>query len=465
MTRRVPRDKVRDRAEKQAMKTNLSSKEKKTIAAILIASFLIKLVLAFTLTADIRSDSLDYQSLAKNIITTGEYSLDGKPTASSTIGYPLFLSGIYSLTGADQLWARLAQSVIEVFTCLLFLFFCMNYLDTRKSIIALSVYAFFPSNILYTQTILSETLFALLALIIIVYFLNEKIDSKIFLIGMVAGYAVLVRSSFVFALAVIPLFLLFNGRKLFEGYKHKRIKRGIQYSILFFIGAVIVVAPWLIRNKIVLNTFAIGTHGGSTFWSGSNPDATGTWYHKIEDTNPIFNIADEAERDKKFYQEGLKYAVNNPHKFAILGFKKLGYLFSSERMILLYFAKNENRARTSSEVYASINPFLIALINIPYFIVMLLGTWGLLMIKRKRFIVYGMILAWLFIFFIFVALARYHYVLIPFFIMGTVKFIYEYRQGFKGALRSMPVTYKISAAVFNLFLLAVWTSEFYLMYK
>ena len=103
---------------------------------------------------------------------------------------------------------------------------------------------------------------------------------------MIAGYAVLVRTSFTFALMVIPLFLFFENRKLFEGYKKKRFKRAVRYSVLFFTGSVMVIAPWIIRNKIVLNTYSIGTHGGSTFWSGSNPDATGTWYHRIEDTNP-----------------------------------------------------------------------------------------------------------------------------------------------------------------------------------
>jgi 4-amino-4-deoxy-L-arabinose transferase-like glycosyltransferase len=439
----------------------VSKKDKRTVALIIIAALVIKIVLAFTLSADLRSDSLDYHKLAISMLKTGEYSLNGKPTASSTIGYPLFIAGVYAITGADQLYARIAQSILEILTCFIFFLFCLKFFDTRRSIISLAVFSFFPSNILYTQTLLSETLFGLLALIILYYFYSDNINWKILLIGLLAGYAFLVRSSFLFSMAVFPLALFVYGRKYFEGFKSKRIKRGIQYSLLFGFGIAIVVLPWLIRNKIVLNTFSTGTHGGSTFWSGSNPEATGTWYHKIEDTNPIFNIQDEAERDKAFYKAGVDYALKNPHKFLILGVKKLVYFFSSERMVLLYFTPDEGKARTSSEVYKSINPLIIALVNLPYFAVMLLGTWGLMLIKKRRFILYGYIFSWLLTFFIFVALARYHYVLIPLFVMGTVKFASEHRFRLGG----FSIKQKIFGFAVCIFFVAIWGVEFYLIYK
>jgi len=210
-----------------------------------------------------------------------------------------------------------------------------------------------------------------------------------------------------------------------------------------------------------MNTFTIATQGGFTFWSGSNPDATGTWYYKIEDSNPLFKIEDEAIRDKEFYKLGLDYAIHNPHKFLITGVKKLGYLFSSERLILLYFTKVDSTGKTSTDVYRSINPFWIALFNIPYMIIMLFGIWGLLALKKKRFFIYGFIFTWMLTFFIFVALARYHYVLIPFFVIGTIKLISEYRTIF----RELNIPKKIIGVCFSLFLIVVWTGEFYLLYK
>ncbi len=437
------------------MKNSTENKSvNKVLWSIISLSLLIKILLAFFLPSEIRSDSLVYHSLAQSIINTFTYSFEGKLTGVIAPGYPIFLSGLYFIFGPEQFYVKIIQSVLEIFTCYLFYKVCLNYFDNKKSLITLSIFAFFPSNILFSQTILTEPLFGFLAILLLFFVLKDNFLKYVFLIGLIWGYAILIRSSFAPSILLIPLFLLF--------YKRKEINvSGVaKYSLLFFIGAFLVISPWLMRNKAVLNTFTIATQGGFTFWSGSNPNATGTWYHKIEDTNPLFNIEDEALRDKEFYKLGIDYALQNPHKFLITGIKKLGYLFSSERMIVLYFTKGDGKESTSTQVYKSVNPLLIAFINIPYFIVMSLGLWGLLMMKKKMFFIWGMIFSWLFTFFMFVALARYHYVLVPFFIIGTVYFIYSYKTEFKDIAKWK----KATAVLFNLFLLGVWGAEFYLLY-
>lgn len=440
----------------------LTSSTKKYLYIILFSAFIIKIFLVFTLPAEIRSDSLDYQNIAINIAKFGEYAFEpGKPTANFSCGYPLFLAGIYKLFGSDQTPVRLVNSFLEIITVIFFFLICLKFFDEKWSLIALTIFAFFPSNILFSQTVLTEPVFGMLAVILLYYCLNEQINNKIFFIGLIWGYAVLIRSSFSLSIFLMLIFIFKYRQELFEGFKIKRMKRVFQYSFLFLFGLSIVITPWLIRNKIVLNTFTIATQGGFTFWSGSNPNATGTWYYKIEESNPMFDIKDEVERDKAFYKEGINYALSNPHKFIITGFKKIGYLFSSERLILLYFTQGDAAGKTSTDVYKSINPFLTALVNIPYFTVMLMGIWGLLAFKKKTFFLYGFIITWMITFFLFVALARYHYVLIPFFVLGTAKLLSEG----KSIWNELNIIKKIIAIVFNLFLLGIWTSEFYLMYK
>jgi len=440
----------------------LSAPQKKYLFLILLSAFIIKLILVFSLPAEIRSDSLDYHRIAVNLVKFGEYSFEaGKPTGNFACGYPLFLAGVYKIFGTEQMWVRIVNSLLEIITGIFFFLISMKFFDEKWSLISLAIFTFFPSNILFSQTVLTEPVFGMLAVILLWYCLNGVIDNKIFFIGLLWGYAVLIRSSFSLSLFLMLIFIFKYRRQLFEGFKTKRIKRVIQFSLIFIFGASFVIAPWLIRNKNVLGTFTIATQGGFTFWSGSNPNATGTWYYKIEESNPMFNITDEVERDRAFYKEGIDYAIHNPHKFIITGFKKIGYLFSSERLILLYFTQGDKAGMTSTDVYKSINPLFLALVNIPYFAVMLLGIWGLLAFRKQKFFLYGFIITWMITFFMFVALARYHYVLIPFFVLGTVKLLSDRRIIWK----ELSLSKKIIAIAFNVFLLGVWASEFYLMYK
>jgi hypothetical protein len=441
--------------------STIETKYNKYIFIILGAALVFKLIFAFAVTMELRSDSMEYDTLAKNMINLGEYAFDGKPTARLSCGYPLFIYIVYSIFGSEQLMVKIIQSFLEIFTGLLFYFVCRFYFNPKYSVFGLLIFTFLPANLLYSQTVLTESLFGLFSMFLFYYCLKEKIDWKIIFVGIIWGYSILIRTSFVLSVFLIPVFFIIYRKKIFTGYSHTRIKKIILYSLLFFAGVLLCLSPWLIRNKNVVGSYTLATQGGYTFWSGSNPEATGTWYHNIEESNPLFKNTDEVARDREFYKLGFDYAIHNPHKFFITGIKKIGYLFSSERLILLYFKTQQEGNKTSTEVYKSINPFFIALVNIPYFIILLLGLWGIFMLKEKTFFIYGFIASWIITFFLYVALSRYHYVLIPFFVIGTVKFLKDY----KFELKKLSKLKIISASAFNLFLLVVWFIEFYLLYK
>lgn len=437
--------------------STLTKNEKNYLLLILALSFCIKLVLAFTIEVELRSDSMVYDVLAKNLIEFGEYSFEGKLTALLISGYPFFLAGIYSVFGTDQVFVKIIQSLLEIATCYLFFLCALRFFDKKFSLIALAIFAFFPSNILFSQTVLTEPLFGLLQMSLLYLCLCGKPGKNVFFIGLLWGAAIMVRSSFALSVILIPLYYFYKRKEIFTGSLTPVIKN----TALFILGVFIFLAPWLIRNQLTMGSFTLATQGGFTFWSGSNPDATGSWYYKIEESDPLFNEQDEVKRDKEFYRRGIDYAVHNPHKWLITGIKKLGYLFSSERMIVLYFIDDPGGEQTSTQVYKSANPLFNAVVNIPYFIVMLLGTWGLLAFRKNTFFIYGFILTWMATIFIFVALARYHYVLIPFFVLGTANTLYLGKMLFA----EMNLTRKVIAAGFSLFLLGVWVSEFYLLLK
>lgn len=434
--------------------TGLTTKEKKLLYLILASGFFIKLILAFTVNTPLKSDSVTYHKLALSILS-GQYEIDGRTTAFVVCGYPAFLSAIYYVFGEGQFWIKLIQSLLEIFSGLLFFKISLKFFDVRNSLLSLCIFTFLPSNILFSQTILTEPLFGFLYLLVILLTLKDDIFKGIFLTGVAFGFAIMVRSSFSFAVLLIPLYLFIERKNLFEKNVFGNVAK---YSVIFFAGVFIILSGWIIRNKVVMNSFTLATQGGSTLWEGNNPQANGTWNPEAVNSNPLFENPDEVYREKEFYRQAREFILNNPVKFLTLGVKKLGYLFSSERMIVLYFT-DSSPGETSTEVYRSVSVWILLLVNIPYFVIMIMGTWGLIMLDRHRFFVFGFIAMWLVTIFIFVGLARYHYVLIPFFVLGTVNF-FIHRKTYAGQLSLIKKTVAIA---FTIFLISVWVSEVYLM--
>lgn len=428
---------------------------KKLLLLILLSALLLRLLLLFIDTQPLRSDSLTYHNIALSILN-GEYSLEGRSTALVVPGYPIFLAGIYSLFGDGQPGVRLVQSFLDVLTCYLFFLVCRKFFDEKYSLIALSVFAFFPSNALYTQSVLTESLFGLFAMLVFLNVLRGSVDNRILLTGVLFGAAILVRSSFSISVLLVPLFLFIYKQQLFGS--GAAIKPAM-YSLFFITGVTIMLSPWMIRNKQVMGAFTLATQGGSALWEGNNPEATGTWNKQVADANVLFDDPDEIGREKEFRKQAVDFILSNPVRFIELGFRKLGYLFSSERMALLYFMDSP-AGKTSTQVYKTVNPIYLAVVNIPYFIVMLTGAWGLLMPFRHKFFVVGFISAWMITMFVFVAVPRYHYVLIPFFVIAAINLL----QRGLGSIRALPLGSKLAGIVFTIFLLGVWISEFYLLY-
>ena len=102
----------------QALRS-LTKTEKYYLFLILALSFSIKIVLALTVHVELRSDSMVYDALAKNIVNLGEYSFEGRPTALLIPGYPIFLSIIYFIFGSGQLIVKIIQSSLDILTCFL----------------------------------------------------------------------------------------------------------------------------------------------------------------------------------------------------------------------------------------------------------------------------------------------------------------------------------------------------------
>src|SRR5262245_33664324 len=83
-----------------------------------------RISIAYFLASDEAGDGVVYARLARNMLEQGVYSVEEEAPFSPTFvrvpGYPLFLSGVYSVFGHDNNTAvRVMQGVIDTGTCVL----------------------------------------------------------------------------------------------------------------------------------------------------------------------------------------------------------------------------------------------------------------------------------------------------------------------------------------------------------
>ena len=97
-------------------------------------------------------------------------------------------------------------------------------------------------------------------------------------------------------------------------------------------------APWAVRNAMVLDGFAlISTNGGFNLWMGNNPRATGTYY--LTDGSHSFLAARrdpqvpwdrEVEQDRIFRERSWDYGRSHPVQTVRLAVVKVSNLWAND---------------------------------------------------------------------------------------------------------------------------------------
>lgn len=248
-------------------------RKNKLILLVLVSAVVLSGTLySFSLGNNLRyMDERVYYNLGTNIITSHQYSLDGKePTVYKPPGYPLILS-LFILLGANIVHLRILNFV-ALGLCMYLLH---KILKKQSSPFAATVGAllvicypvlFYTAGILYPQTI-GSFLFLL-----IIFFLTRKTKSyRIFLLsGLLFGCLILTIPSFVFLLFVFALWLFFSERSI------KRVKE----ILIMITVAFLLISIWPARNYAVFNSFVFPTsHTGLNLLLGNseNTSPSGDW--------------------------------------------------------------------------------------------------------------------------------------------------------------------------------------------
>lgn len=215
-------------------------------------------------------DSDEYYSIARNLTTRGSFSLadsnPDQPDTWRTPGYPLFLAGLVLLFGDSPSACVIAQQLLSVINVLLFFLVSRRLLGDRRALAVSLLFLIEPYHLFYSAWLLATTLYT--TSILLMWYAWQPATAKVdwrwyAIVGMVAGAAVLIRPIG----ALIPPALL-AGLAVMRVFRNKKsvrrlpLTRTITGLLALGVGTSFMVAPWMLRNKIVAGHFALSDQSG-----------------------------------------------------------------------------------------------------------------------------------------------------------------------------------------------------------
>lgn len=214
------------------------------------------------------NDALIYHINAESLSKgDGFTSLTGDVSAQWPPGYSVVLGALYKVFGVRPTVGELFNALIGAITVVLLMVLVERILDRRTAIIAGTILAVMPGPILWTDMLVTETIFtALFVTLFVVLAYAEPTARWMIAIGVVIGVGALVRGEAV-TWGLLPI-VFFWRRLPWKEFLGRIAAIGAV--------AILVLTPWIIRNIVVMDAFVpTGTNASHTLWVGHNPDATG----------------------------------------------------------------------------------------------------------------------------------------------------------------------------------------------
>jgi 4-amino-4-deoxy-L-arabinose transferase-like glycosyltransferase len=214
----------------------------------------------------LNGDEPGYDNLARDLLQGQGFTWPGRVPL-----YPIWLAGIYLVTGGSYDGVAYAQSFLGVLTILLTYVLGRRVFGHTAGLIAAFFMTFNPVHIHWTGRLYSEALYAPTVLLVTLTLWDafHKPNGKRFLwAGAAVGMSNLVRPAlllFPFCLTVL-LFLV------------RRKRQVIRYGLIYSGVSLLVVMPWVIHNYVRYHAlFALQT-SSAILWQAS-PE----YYHLIHD--------------------------------------------------------------------------------------------------------------------------------------------------------------------------------------
>lgn len=281
----------------------------------------------------------------------------------------LFTAAIQFVFGDNLIAIKLCQIVLDSCAVVLLFLIGREIFGHTCAVLgsgALTVYPFAVFVPLYVGT---EGLFGFLLSLFLFLFikgLKEDALSLLFASGFVLGLATLTRGTTLF----LPLFLM---PFLWWHYHERPISRNLQSSAWLIIGFVVILSPWIARNYVVHGAFIPSSTSSGPLLHGSSEDF---WLIKDRERNlqGYFDyLRDEKGIEGPSDPNPTWVEKDNYYKRAAIEMYKdrwsaapLSFLpFIGKKFVRLWYATETGN-----------NTAVIAAINLPIYILFLIGFWA-----------------------------------------------------------------------------------------
>lgn len=316
---------------------------------IFILSLIILLAIVVTVTINLESlpptmrygESDSWWVIAQNLIHGHGYSLCLQryfpfcgPTNQVTAArepLPVLLFAAVAWLGHESLWIAVSVEFVIYLSVLVVIYLLTReWADSRSGLIAALIWTIYIPAIELVPQVSGDLLAALLVSIGILLVLHARKTRRIrawALAGFILGLAVISRSG---TLAIV---LMVSGGIMLESWMEgSKWKDGLYPALLVFSLTLLIMSPWLIRNKLVLGRPVLGSSLVGYNMYRHNYMITGDNYFRyvggaeglkamdalLARRTDLLGTENEAQMDIVYRQEALKIISAHPVQYILL---------------------------------------------------------------------------------------------------------------------------------------------------
>lgn len=372
-------------------------------------AFILRLVWIVSIPTQLYADWKWYDDAAYHMSQVWRYEENGIPTAYWPIGYPLFLAIIYWIFGHNYFVVEIVNVILSLGICMLTYYIAKRLVSPISSRLTLVILVLFPSQIFFTNVLASEIIFTILLLLVIYIWFKREVNPATYApltIGVLLGLLILVRA----VALLLPLLILF-----FYFRSKRRPRLILKDIILTILMTFLILFPWMLRNKLVLNSFTVATSGGINLYIGNSSISSGGWVWQKENPFKDLSAPNEVENDRLGFSLATKCIMEDPLGFVIRGIKKEIFIFATD---FAPIAKELDLAAESK----SVDKFVVFNIigQVYYLVILIFSAGGVFLFMKGRwgkkpgfYLLWGILVYWMGIHFIFFGIDRFHFPLVP----------------------------------------------------